>query len=226
MSVLKFQKYLENPYDLHPKKTLRFNLCKGDLMEDLETLSVYDAKIEDYMRLTSAPPSKSLIAFIKAIPKGGHVLDLGCGPGLAAAEMARQHLKVDATDGSSKMVEAASRQPGVSARQATFDELPECATYDGIYANFSLLHAKRNDFIRHIAACHLALNSRGVFHLGMKLGEGETRDHLGRFYTYYSTDELVQNLKDAGFELCYQHEGKELGLAGNIEPFIMLTALA
>ena len=95
MSVLKFQKYLDNLYDLHPKKNLQFNLYEGDIMEDLETLSVYDAKIEDYMRLTSAPPSRSLIAFIKAIPKGGRVLDLGCGPGLAAAEMARQRLKVD-----------------------------------------------------------------------------------------------------------------------------------
>ena len=37
-------------------------------MTDVQTLAVYDAKIEDYLRLTQAPPSKSLLAFIKAIP--------------------------------------------------------------------------------------------------------------------------------------------------------------
>ena len=30
-------------------------------MTDAQTLAVYDAKIEDYLRLTQAPPSKSLL---------------------------------------------------------------------------------------------------------------------------------------------------------------------
>ena len=101
-------------------------------MTDAQTLAVYDAKIEDYLRLTQAPPSKSLLAFIKAIPEGGRVLDLGCGPGLAAAEMARQGCDAEAIDGSAEMVAAASKHPGVTAQQATFDELPSQATYHGI----------------------------------------------------------------------------------------------
>ena len=195
-------------------------------MTDTQTLTVYDAKIEDYLRLTKAPPSKSLLAFIRAIPAGGRVLDLGCGPGLAAAEMARQGLQVDATDGSAEMVAAAAKHPGVTAQLATFDALPEGATYHGIYANFSLLHASRTDFMLHIQACHTALQPEGILHLGMKLGIGEKRDSLGRFYTYYSAKELVEVLSQAGFTVSYQREGKELGLAGDVEPFIMVTAHA
>ena len=195
-------------------------------MIDEQTLAVYDLKIEDYLRLTQAPPSKSLLAFISAIPKGCRVLDLGCGPGLAAAEMASQGLQVDATDGSEAMIAATTKHQGVEAKQATFDELPTVATYDGIYANFSLLHATRSDFSRHIQACHTALNPSGVLHLGMKLGLGEKRDTLGRFYTYYSADELTNVLTAAGFTITFQREGKELGLAGDVEPFIMVTAVA
>ena len=195
-------------------------------MTDTQTLAVYDAKIEDYLRLTQAPPSKSLLAFIRAIPAGTRVLDLGCGPGLAAAEMARQGLQVDATDGSPKMVAAAANHPGVTSQLATFDALPKGATYHGIYANFSLLHASRTDFMRHILACHTALHPEGILHLGMKLGIGEKRDPLGRFYTYYSTEELAEVLTQAGFTITYQREGKELGLAGDVEPFIMVTAHA
>ena len=195
-------------------------------MTDAKTLAVYDAKIEDYLRLTQAPPSKSLLAFIKAIPEGGRILDLGCGPGLAAAEMARHGFDVDALDGSAEMVAAASKHPGVTARQATFDDLPSQATYHGIYANFSLLHAKRADFKRHIQACHAALHPGGIFHLTMKLGTGEKRDALGRFYTYYTAQELKDILTQAGFTLTFEREGQEKGLAGDVEPFIMMSAHA
>ena len=177
-------------------------------MADAQTLDVYDGKIDDYLRLTQAPPSKSLLAFIKAIPAGGRVLDLGCGPGLAAAEMARHDCDVEAIDGSTEMVAAASKHPGVTARQATFDDLPSQATYHGIYANFSLLHAKRADFKRHIQACHASLHPGGSFHLAMKLGTGEKRDKLGRFYTYYTAEELEDILTQAGFTLTVHHDSR------------------
>ena len=195
-------------------------------MTDLQTLAVYDVKIEEYLRLTQAPPSKSLLAFISAVPKGGRVLDLGCGPGLAAAEMASHGLLVDATDGSAAMVVAAAKHPGVEAKQATFDELSTKATYHGIYANFSLLHTTRSNFSRHIQACHTALKPSGVLHLGMKLGLGEKRDTLGRFYTYYAADELTNVLTTAGFAITFEREGEEIGLAGDVEPYVMMTAYA
>jgi len=195
-------------------------------MADAQTLDVYDGKIDDYLRLTQAPPSKSLLAFIKAIPAGGRVLDLGCGPGLAAAEMARHDCDVEAIDGSTEMVAAASKHPGVTARQATFDDLPSQATYHGIYANFSLLHAKRTNFNRHIQACYAALHPGGILHLAMKLGTGEKRDELGRFYTYYTAEELKNILTQAGFTLTFQRNGQEKGLAGDVEPFIMIAAHA
>ena len=195
-------------------------------MADTQTLDVYDGKIDDYLRLTQAPPSKSLLAFIKAIPAGGRVLDLGCGPGLAAAEMVRQGCDVEAIDGSAEMVAAASKHSGVTARQATFDELPSQATYHGIYANFSLLHAKRTNFNRHIQACYTALHPGGILHLAMKLGTGEKRDELGRFYTYYTAEELKNILTQAGFTLTFQRNGQEKGLAGDVEPFIMIAAHA
>ena len=66
----------------------------------------------------------------------------------------------------------------------------------------------------------------GIFHLGMKVGTGEKRDALGRFYTYYSVEELTEILVTAGFTLDYKKEGKEMGLAGEVEPFVMIKAYA
>ena len=195
-------------------------------MADNQTLTVYDNKIQDYIKLTAEPASQSLLAFIQDIPDGGRVLDLGCGPGGAAAEMAQCGLKVDAIDGSQKMVDAAKEYPGVTAWKATFHDLPKQPRYDGIYANFSLLHATRSDFLKHIKACNCALFHGGVFHLGMKLGAGEKRDNLGRFYTYYSVEELTEILLNEGFTVKHKKEGEEMGLAGKVEPFIMIKAYA
>jgi hypothetical protein len=60
----------------------------------------------------------------------------------------------------------------------------------------------------------------------MKLGTGEKRDDLGRFYTYYTAQELKDILTQAGFTLTFEREGQEKGLAGDVEPFIMMSAHA
>ena len=194
-------------------------------MADLETLSVYDAKIEDYKKLTFGSAPRALIAFCDALPPGGHALDLGCGPGFAAAEMARRGLQVTAMDASAEMVKAAGGHAGVTAMQATYDDLPKTPTYHGIYANFALLHSTRTDFIRQISDCYASLHPGGILHLGMKTGTGAKRDALGRFYTYYTVPELHQILGDAGFTITTTSEGEEPGLAGPVEPFVLISSV-
>ncbi|KUJ85088.1 SAM-dependent methyltransferase [Ruegeria marisrubri] len=197
-------------------------------MSDEATIRVYDQRAGEYAGLTdgynSADPQ--LAAFIAAVPAGGRVLDLGCGPGTAAAAMARAGLVVQAVDASAEMVALAARHPGVTARQATFNDITEVAAYDGIWANFSLLHAARADFPRHLAALHRALKPGGVFHIGMKLGQGEGRDRLGRHYSYYGEDELKILLRDAGFTVTGHRLGSGTGLDGTVSDWIVVAAHA
>ena len=55
-------------------------------MSDKETLAVYGTKARQYADLVkSEGRDKNLDAFIAMLPKGGHVLDWGCGVGNAAA---------------------------------------------------------------------------------------------------------------------------------------------
>ena len=194
-------------------------------MSDQQTLAVYDAKIDDYKKLTFGSTPRALLQFIEALPENAHALDLGCGPGFAAADMARRGVaQVTATDASAEMAAAAAQHPGVTARCETYDAIPGVATYHGIYANFSLLHATRDEFHRHIDACYTALHPGGILHLGLKTGTGEKRDGLGRFYTYYTRDELAGILTDAGFDIFWERTGEEKGLAGPVEPFILIQA--
>ena len=74
------------------------------------------------------------------------------------------------------MVDLARRHPGVDAQLAGFDDVSGVAVYDGIWANFSLLHAPKADMPRHLAAVARALRPGGVLSIGLKTGTGEASD--------------------------------------------------
>jgi len=193
-------------------------------MSDKETLAAYATRVEQYKSIVSETPAQSLMDFANALPEAGRVLDLGCGPGHAARYLARRGFDTHAWDMSPEMV-AAAKADGVNARVASFDDLKDDTAYDGIFASFSLLHARRADMPRHMTAIAKALKSGGIFHIGMKLGEGEERDSIGRFYAYYSREELRGLLKVHGFDPLWEHEGEERGLAGNTDPFILIRSV-
>ncbi|TDK46748.1 class I SAM-dependent methyltransferase [Antarcticimicrobium luteum] len=195
-------------------------------MSDPKTIAIYDDRAAEYAGMTDQynTTDPRLVAFIAACPEGGRVLDLGCGPGAAAARMAEAGLAVDAVDASAAMVEMAARHPGVTARHATFDDIAGEALYDGIWANFSLLHAPRTDFPRHLSGLHRALKPGGVFLIGLKLGKGEARDRIGRLYTYYTEDDLMDYLRAAGFTPTDIKHGQGEGLDGTVSPWISVIA--
>ena len=194
---------------------------------DEETLGVYRARARDYAAMTDdLSGDKHLAAFIAALPPGARVLDLGCGPGRAAGQMSAAGLAVDAVDAVPEMVAMAAAQPGVTAWQATFDQIDADALYDGIWANFCLLHAPRASLPEHLSTIRRALKSGGLLHIGMKTGEGEGRDALGRFYTYYTEDALRGLLIAAGLRPATSWTGRDTGLAGTQDDWSIIHAYA
>lgn len=194
---------------------------------DAKTIAVYDARAADYKRLTKDLDGYDhLVAFCNAMPAGANVLDLGCGPGLYAAFIAEQGSNVDAVDASVEMVKLAAQHTGVTARHASFDDISGSEIYDGIWANFSLLHAPRDAFPRHLAALHTACKPRALFHIAMKLGADAGRDTIERMYTYYQEDELLTYLTTAGFKIDRCEYGNSPGLSGEPADWIMVSAHA
>ncbi|CUH78353.1 class I SAM-dependent methyltransferase [Tropicibacter naphthalenivorans] len=195
-------------------------------MADLQTLDVYDARAADYAQSFGMDHGKdpSLRDFIAALPKRARVLDLGCGPGSWAVAMAQAGLSVDAVDASAGMVEQAQQHQGITVWQARFDQIEAEAIYDGIWANFSLLHAPRDEMPGHLARLKRALKPGGLLHIGLKQGQGEARDSLGRFYTYYTVPELTGLLRAIGLEPTAIRHGADKGLDGTVAPWFTLTA--
>ncbi len=194
-------------------------------MPDAKTIQFYDTAAARYAAYVDTPkPSAHLTAFMALLPAGGRVLDLGCGPARASVHLRDAGFRPDPVDASQGMVDLANRDHQIGARLMTFDGLDAVAAYDGVWANFSLLHAPAADLPRHLLAIATALKPNGVCHIGMKTGTGEDRDAIDRFYSYVTVPDLQRLLSDAGFDVLDIHEGKEVGCAGTNDPFVVMRA--
>jgi SAM-dependent methyltransferase len=195
-------------------------------MSDKETIEVYAAQAEKYATITDGDKINDAIlsGFISDLPAAGHVLDLGCGPGTSAGIIAKAGFQVTATDAVPEMIALASKHAGVDARCETFDDIYGENIYDGIWANFSLLHATKADMPRHLSALAKALKPGGQFHIGLKEGTGEKRDGIGRHYSYYSLEELTDLLSAVGLTVSQHSKGSAIGLDGTMAPWLCVRS--
>ena len=148
-----------------------------------ETIGYYDANAASYVAETAGVEFGELQReFIRRLPKGGRVLDLGCGSGRDSLAFLRAGLVVDAVDGSGQMVKAASGLTGLPVAHATFSDYDPQGPYDGIWACSSLLHVPASDLAAIISKYARALAPGGTFYLSFKLGAHDGMRN-GRWFT-------------------------------------------
>lgn len=191
---------------------------------DRETLEVYAAEAGRYAAMAPTERETTALAgFLGRLAPGARILDIGCGPGTHALAMQERGFAVTAWDASPDFVEMA-RAKGLDAHLRTFASLTETKAFDAIWCSFSLLHTPKAEHSAHIAAMARALVPGGWLFLGLKLGAGEGRDALGRFYSYVARAELEALLAGAGLTPIDWTEGESKGLAGTVDPFILMTS--
>ncbi len=167
---------------------------------DTGTLAFYDTEAAAYATYSSDKAERKWLArFAERLEPGASVLDFGCGSGWAADVFTGQDFRVSALDGSAGLAAEARRRYGVVVRVARFEALDDEALYGGVWASFCLLHDTREAMPGHLARLHRALEPGGWLYLGLKEGAGESRDRLGRRYTYFGEAEIGGLLAGAGF---------------------------
>ena len=71
-------------------------------------------------------------------------------------------------------------------------------SYDGVWASACLLHVPREELAGIFGRIRRALKPFGVFYASFKIGEGDGRDSLGRYYNYPSPESLESTYAAAG----------------------------
>ncbi|MGY3482501.1 SAM-dependent methyltransferase [Bradyrhizobium sp. USDA 4011] len=164
---------------------------------DDATLQFYRRNAEAYAGWAKAPSTR-LIGFLKLLPPGGTILELGCGAGNHAAVMLAEGFVLRATDGSPEMAEVAARRINHPVEAMLFDELEDLDTYDGVWASACLLHVPRDELAGILRRIHRALKPGGIFYASYKIGHGDGRDSIGRYYNYPSPEWLQATYASAG----------------------------
>jgi len=164
---------------------------------DEKTLQFYRTNAQSYADWAKAPSTR-LRGFLALLPPGGSILELGCGAGNHSAVMLDGGFQVRATDGSPEMAAIASRRLGHPVEAMLFHELDEREAYDGVWASACLLHVPRDELAGILGRIHRALKPSGVFYASFKIGEGDGRDNLGRYYNYPAPEWLQATYSAAG----------------------------
>lgn len=193
-------------------------------MADQQTLDVYNQRAEEYANHEDTGVHHTIRTFADRLPEGASLLDLGCGHGELSAYFRDRGCQVTAWDASPAMQQVAKDAYDIEVEFKTFDDLDSNGQYQAICANYSLLHAQPEDFPNYLSAIAKALKPGGRLCLGMKLGSGTERDQLGRFYAYYTEQQLFDWLIERGFSIEFSHQTVIAGLAGNPKTGIAIHA--
>lgn len=183
--------------------------------QEQQTLAYYDGHAQEFAAFRGEGVSKywsaELSHFQKLLPTGT-VLEVGCGIGNEAIilnEMGYDYVGTDLSMGmltvakahcpEGKFVCQDLRSPGFSSE------------FDGLIGLASLLHLEKDELTPALTTLRQQLRSGGIGFLTLKEGIGTEVDTKGRFYSYYSPEELAQHILDAGFNLLDQTIHPEKG---------------
>ena len=104
-----------------------------------------------------------------------------------------------------------------------FDELDVARAYDAVWAHACLLHVARADLPRVLGAIHRALRPGGWQFANYKLGDGETRDLLGRLTNLPRQEWLEDLYQGIGFEIIDTERYRGEGADGTVRDWLALT---
>lgn len=154
--------------------------------------------------------SQNINALIAELPRNpGKILDIGCGPGrdlITFKQLGHTAIGLDATPA---FVEMAKQLSGCEVWQQSFLNLNlPLETFDGIFANASLIHVPRVKMVKVLQDLHQSLVSQGAIVMSMCRGEGEgyiPRPTGDRYTAGWEYKTLAPCLEKAGFEMIHHY---------------------
>ncbi|MEV0234583.1 class I SAM-dependent methyltransferase [Nonomuraea sp. NPDC050786] len=149
--------------------------------------------------------------FADALPPGGRVADLGCGPGRDAAWLLEQGLQVVGVDRSYEMARLATAR-GVATALGDLRRPPLApGSLAGLWSIAALLHVPAAGTEATLRAWSVTLRPGGVLGLSTSAGDGEGWERvqyggeLYRWFVHREPEALLGLLAETGFDVIEHH---------------------
>ena len=150
---------------------------------------------------------RELVEFARFLPKGGHVLDAGCGVGVPAAKfLIDEKCQVTGVDLVPEMVAKAKKNvPEATFMTGDILDLPFAPmSFDGIVSLHAIVHIPREKHEDIFRAFHTLLKHQGVLMISSATEEFEgVKDHYDApmFWSHHGPEETVDLIRKAGFNI-------------------------
>lgn len=164
-----------------------YNRNAGNYADKFDNYEVYQKKITDFQR--------------KCIPKGAHILDLGCGPGNNIKTILEQDstCTFDGIDLSNEFIKLAKQRfPQFRFLQQDICDLSLENTYKVVIASFCIVHLTDKEAVDFIHSLSGIIETGGYLYLSYMNGEKSgfettsfSRDEI--FFNYYQ-DKFITDL--------------------------------
>lgn len=193
------------------------------------TISEYQLTAQSFREGTwDHDVSQNRNALVAAMPKNpGKILDLGCGPGRDLVAFKRQGHTVIGLDATPAFVEMAQQLSGCEVWQQSFFNLnlpPE--TFDGIFANASLLHVPKAEMMKVLRDLWRSLVPNGAIVMSIVRGNDEgyvARPTGHRYVAGWEYSTLAPWVEQAGFEILH-HYYRPPGLPCEAQSWLVIVA--
>jgi SAM-dependent methyltransferase len=192
---------------------------------DPATIAFYAAEAPVYVTARPEGVSGEVVDFLKLLPPGASILELGCGGGFDAAHMIAAGFDVEPTDGVPEMAAEAEVRLGRPVQVMRFDQLDAIARYDAVIASASLLHVPRAGLPDILARIWCALKPGGWHLATYKTGAPEGFDRHGRYYNQLTAADAEAVYRPAGDWSAYSAE-ESMGVGYFSEPSAWLKIVA
>lgn len=182
---------------------------------DDRTRQFYETNSEEYSETTRGLQREAVLAsFVRPLPPGSRLLDLGCGAGHDLKSLVRFGMCPVGVDYAEAMARVAHRTSGAPVVNADMRALPFAGgAFDAIWASATLHHVGPDGLTVALAECRRVLKSGGAFFASVKRGSGEYSDRKGRFFALHDSQGWSAALAAGGFRVLQveQNDGQGEG---------------
>lgn len=159
------------------------------------TIEYYNRNANEYFESTSQVNLEELYdRFLRYIPAGGSIMDLGCGSGRDVKWFRDHGYDAYGVDASEKLVSIACKRLQIPIELGTIEEWFAEEPVDGIWCCASIMHLDEEDVEQFFSNLKYNLKPGGILFMSVKSGIETGNDRYGRYLRDFEESDIHELL--------------------------------